>query len=348
MRRGLTACTLAAALLGFASPARADTRVVTFDDQAAGTTISDQYRTPAGVRFDGQAAGDGFQPYVDQVGMAAHSGDRVADIYHCVGSCGEGFFNPRTVGRLDSTASAVSMYVGYIADGENRSAHLVLTARDAGGNVVGSQEADVAEGAPFTTKLEVASASPNIVSFELQVPAGEHSEHVAFDDLSITYSDTPPPPDIALSPGLGVLDVLQGNSLDDPLTLNRVNGSNGNVTFSVTGLPTGMTATFAPNPVAGQDTATTMTLHAADSAAFSSDYSTITITATPNSPAAGPAPRQHHGADADQPELRPHRPLHVRRCAQPRLLLQARVGVRDPQHRRARQRAGPEAAGRRP
>src|SRR3954447_18587828 len=287
----LTAVTLAAALLGSSSAAAAITKVVTFDDQAAGTTITDQYRAADGVRFDGQAASDGFSPYVDQPGaMIAHSGDRVADINHCVGQCGEGFFNPRTVGRLDTTANAVSMYVGYLANGGSSTAHLVLTALDASGNPVASQEADVTEGMPFTTKLEVVASAPIIAAFVLEVPSGDHSEPVGFDDLTIAYSDAPPPPDFSLSPGIGVLDVLQGNSLDDPLTLNRINGSNGDVTFSVSGLPTGMTATFAPNPVPGQGTATTMTLHAADSAAFSPEYSTITITATPSN-AAGPEPR---------------------------------------------------------
>jgi hypothetical protein len=271
-------------------------KVVTFDDWPAGTTVSDQYRSPAGVRFDGQAAGDGIQPYIDQVGATvAHSGDQVADINHCVGTaeqCGEGIFPLRTVGRLDSTASSVSLYVGYIDAGGSGTARVVLTARDAGGNAIGSQDTTVTAGAPFTTKLEVASSSPDIASFELTAPdGGDESEPVAFDDLTITYPDTAAPPDIALSPGIGVLDVLQGNSLDDPLTLSRINGSNGDVTFTVTGLPTGMTATFNPNPVPGESTATTMTLHASDSAAFSPDYSTITITATPNTPTAGSAPR---------------------------------------------------------
>ena len=283
------ACTLAAALLGFAAPAGADTKLVTFDDQPAGATITNQYRAADGVRFDGTAASDGFSPVVRSVGMLAHSGGQVADIVTCP-DCGENFPTPRTVGRLDTTASAISLYVGYVSSGGGATAHVVLTARDAAGNPLGSQEADVTEGAPFATRLEVTSGSPNIASFELTAP-DDTAEPVAFDDLAITYSDTPPPPDIALSPGLGVLDVLQGNALDDPLTLNRINGSSGDVTFSVTGLPTGMTASFAPNPVPGQSTATTMTLHAADSAAFTTDYATITITATPNTAAAGPAPR---------------------------------------------------------
>lgn len=294
IRWGLTTWTIAAALVGSAAPAAADTRVVTFDDQPAGTTITDQYRASAGVRFDGQAAGDGIQPYVDSAPSVARSAPNVADVSHCVGgvdACGEGLFTPGTTGRLDATAAAVSMYVGFLSAGGSATADVRLTARDASGTPVGSQDATVTEGQPFTTRLEVTSASASIASFVLEVTNPTFtSQPVAFDDLTIAYPDTPPPPDVALSPGIGVLDVLQGNSRDDPLTLSRLNGSSGDVTFSVTGLPTGMTATFNPNPVPGQSTATTMTLHAADSAAFT-DYATITITATPNTPTAGAAPR---------------------------------------------------------
>src|SRR3954454_4253081 len=166
VRKVLVTCTAAAALLGCTAAAGADTRVVTFDDQAAGTTISDQYRSADGVRFDGQDAADGFRPYVDSAGPVAHSGDRVADINHCVvvppDSCGEGLFTPRTVGRLDGTATAVSMYVGYLTNGGSATADVQLTARDTGGNPIGSQSASLVEGAPLTTQLAVTSATANI------------------------------------------------------------------------------------------------------------------------------------------------------------------------------------------
>jgi hypothetical protein len=279
----------ALALMVPAGAARADTKVVTFDDLPAGTIVAGQYRAADGVRFDGPVD-FGFQPVIRSAPMQAHSGGQVADIATCQSDCGEYIFHPGTRGRLDTTASSISMYVGFLGT-DVRTARLVLTARDPAGNPVGSQDAIVTEGAPFTTKLEVASASANIQSFDLTAPdGGDESEPVAFDDLAIVYPDTPSPPDIALAPGTGVLDVLQGNSIDDPLQLSRVNGSNGDVTFGVSGLPTGMSASFTPNPVTGTDTATTMTLTAADGAAASTDYSELTVTATPVA-SAGPAAR---------------------------------------------------------
>ena len=52
-----------------------------------------------------------------------------------------------------------------------------------------------------------------------------------------------------------------------PVDLNRLNGSNGNVSFAASGLPTGMSASFSRNPLAGTGTRTILTLSAAEGAA---------------------------------------------------------------------------------
>ena len=83
------------------------------------------------------------------------------------------------------------------------------------------------------------------------------------------------------------MEVLTGTSVDVPIDLNRMNGSNGDISFAVSGLPQGVTASFNPNPVMGTGTSTTMTLTAGQGA-VPSNYKTITITATPTSPGAGP------------------------------------------------------------
>ena len=78
-----------------------------------------------------------------------------------------------------------------------------------------------------------------------------------------------------------MVDVPTGTSVDVPVDMNRINGSNGDVSFTVTGLPVGMTAAFNPNPCPGRAPAR-LTLSAAEGAAHSDQYSEIRITATPS------------------------------------------------------------------
>ena len=113
---------------------------------------------------------------------------------------------------------------------------------------------------------------------------------LAIDDVSVTTPDGPQPADFTLNPGQTVVDVLTGNSVEVPVDINRLNGSNGDVSFSVSGLPTGMSASFNPNPVPGTGSRTTLTLAAAEGAAHSDQYSEITVTAAPG-PGAGASQR---------------------------------------------------------
>ncbi len=73
------------------------------------------------------------------------------------------------------------------------------------------------------------------------------------------------------------------------LTIHRANGSDGAIDMSVSGMPSGMTASFSENPVTGTDSSTTLMLSTNFSAV--AGYYNITVTATPESTAAGPAPR---------------------------------------------------------
>src|SRR5262249_17449671 len=114
---------------------------------------------------------------------------------------------------------------------------------------------------------------------------------LALDDLAITYPDAPQPADVSVTGVPSVVEVLDGTSNPVGVDLTRLNGSNGDVTFSVSGLPAGMTASFAPNPVGGTGTHTVMTLTAPRDAA-TSDYANATITATPTGGASvAPGPR---------------------------------------------------------
>lgn len=279
---------LVAAVLLIAAPgAGAAVKTVSFDDLPAGTTIDAQYAAAAGVTFPGQAD-YGYKPVIRSAPGKASSGTQVADFNTCVGgtdACGE--FRPAlTRGRLSASATSVSVHIGFLDTGHAETAPVQLRAYDAGGTLLDTADASVVEGAPFTTTMTVDGA--NIAYFDLYA---QYAYNLAIDDLAITYPDAPAPPDFALSSGPGVAEVLEGTSTPVGLDVTRLNGSSGDVAFSVTGLPPGMTASFAPNPLGGATTHTVLTLTAPPGAS-TTDYATATVTATPAGGApVGPAPR---------------------------------------------------------
>lgn len=285
--RGLVGLVAAIAMaLGAPAAAQATVKTVNFDDLSVGTTVDTQYAASAGVTFPGQTD-FGFKPVVRSAPAQATSGTQVADFNTCVGgtdACGE--FRPAlTRGRLSTTATEVTVNIGYLDTGNTGQAPVQLRAYDAGGTLLDTDDATVDERGPFKT-MTVEGA--NIAYFDLYA---DSAYQLAMDDLSITYPDAPPAPDFSLSSGPGVAEVLEGTSTPVGLDLTRLNGSTGDVTFSVTGLPPGMTASFAPNPVGGTDTHTVLTL-TAPSGASTTDYATATVTATPTGGAAvGPAAR---------------------------------------------------------
>src|SRR3954447_26807849 len=175
------------ALLGAAAPARADTKVVTFDNLMADTPVSDQYRTSHGVYFRGPDAGDGWYPMVRSAPGVAHSGSQVADVSTCTAVTCEGF-TPRSIGRLTATASAIGVYVGYTgSDQPPPTAEITLSAF----------------GAPSAT-----------------LP--KHAPHPG---------EPPPPPDFSISVPSDPANVPEGDSVDSPVSINRVNGSDGDITL---------------------------------------------------------------------------------------------------------------------
>jgi hypothetical protein len=71
------------------------------------------------------------------------------------------------------------------------------------------------------------------------------------------------------------LTVEEGNTVTTTVTVNPVNGFNQSVSLMLSGLPTGVTASFSPNPAISNST---LTLDATNSA--SNGFSTLTVTGT--------------------------------------------------------------------
>jgi hypothetical protein len=80
-------------------------------------------------------------------------------------------------------------------------------------------------------------------------------------------------PDFSLSANPASVSVAQGASGTSTITITPINGFNGSVNLSASGLPTGVTAGFSPNPAT---TTSTLTLTVGSGAATGT--STITIT----------------------------------------------------------------------
>ena len=87
-----------------------------------------------------------------------------------------------------------------------------------------------------------------------------------------------PQPSFTLSASPASLAVLQGTSGFSTITVLPRNGFTGSVTFSASGLPTGLTASFSSNP---DPASTTLTLSAGGTAAIG--VSSVTITGTSGS-----------------------------------------------------------------
>jgi hypothetical protein len=66
--------------------------------------------------------------------------------------------------------------------------------------------------------------------------------------LTVNATQTP---SFTLAPSAGTLAVTEGTAATDTITVADAGGFTGNVTLAISGLPTGVTASFATNPTAG-------------------------------------------------------------------------------------------------
>jgi hypothetical protein len=266
-RRLSLSLAIAIVIAGAAAPqSLADTVKIDFETgPAIDTPIKDDYRQSHFTFF--QREDPGFRPYRESAPGLAHSGSVVADISpaHCFPgemddaiSCE--FPISSSLGRLTRTASSVTLYAGLFEPAGNP-VQARLTARNSADQIVG-QSAAVPVDVGFDTPITVTSANPDIVSFELAFdpPSGAA---LGFDDLTMEFP-AGTLPDLALSGPLDTQVVLQGSTRNVPITLNRINGSDGPVTLSASGLPQGVSAQFLPNPVPGTQSSAVMRLAAGD------------------------------------------------------------------------------------
>lgn len=129
----------------------------------------------------------------------------------------------------------------------------------------GENTHSIAPGTIATTQFDVPAG----------IPAGSYDLFVVANGIASTAVpvDIAAGPDFSLSASPASVSVVQGGSNTSTITVNPVNGFNGSVTLSASGLPSGVTATFAPNPAS---TTSTLTL----TASLSTPLGTSTVTIT--------------------------------------------------------------------
>jgi hypothetical protein len=268
---------------------------VNFDDQPAGTLVTTHYADLGGlgegVTFGPLPgnAGTGFTPVIAAVpGGEAQSGTNVADISSC-SSCE--FAVADVTGTFGIPQQHVAVFAGAFgpasgfpcppSSSSSGCAEVTLRAFDADGHVMAaSTPATLTAGAGFHTLLSVSVAAPAIIGFEVSARGSlDASKRIGIDDLSFGGSVTGLPPDFTIAPASSAVELGQGGSASDTVSIGRINGSTGAITFAASGLPSGVTATFTPDPAPGAQTVLTLTA-ATSASLLGPPPPLITVTAT--------------------------------------------------------------------
>ena len=138
----------------------------------------------------------------------------------------------------------------------------------------------------LTASSTAAAAGPVTVNL-----TGSSGAVTASATLALTVS---PPPGFTLAAAPATLSVGQGSSATSSISVTGVGGFTGNVTLAASGLPSGVTASFAPNPATGSSVLTlaassaatlggpvTVTLNGSSGALNASTTIALTVTAAP-------------------------------------------------------------------
>jgi hypothetical protein len=152
------------------------------------------------------------------------------------------------------------------------------------------------DGSPYTmAKISGDYVSGAVFRYSTTLSVGSHNYYFYFEDsvhshtkrlpTSGTYSgpNAPPPPapDFSISASPASLTIQQGSSGTSTITITSINGFNQPVQLSVSGVPSGVTATLSPQqvtPPAGGSIISTLTVSVGTTATPGS-Y-TLTVTGT--------------------------------------------------------------------
>ncbi len=132
------------------------------------------------------------------------------------------------------------------------------------------------------TTHSIAPSTPNSTQFDVPpgLPGGNYTLYAVANGIDsngvpVTIVANP---DFSLTANPSSVSIAQGGSGTSLITVVPVNGFSGSVSLNASGLPSGVTAGFSPNP-----TTTTSTLTLTASATAATGTSTVTITGTSGS-----------------------------------------------------------------
>src|SRR5437899_2220385 len=125
---------------------------------------------------------------------------------------------------------------------------------------------------------QTVSTAPNVyVGLAVSSRSTSSLATATFDNVSVS-TPVAPPPNFSLSTLPSSVTIVQGASGTSTITVSPQNGFNGNVSLSVSGLPSGVTASFNPS-----STTSTSTLTLTANSTATTGTVTVTITGTSGS-----------------------------------------------------------------
>jgi hypothetical protein len=222
--------------------------------------------------------GTGEYPVLFAAGNLTSSPPDAARLAACNGS---EFWNNGTFGLFTSGADQVSAEVGELAGSGSQ---FELDAYDQSHDLIGSATITTTTVGIVNLLSYTPPAGTQIWAFAIYTT--DQSDHSDFgmDDLSYSIA-VGQQPQIALSASAFRFSGILGSTGSIAVTLERDNGSTGEVDLALSGLPAGVTATFSPAALLGTATASTLNWTISPQAVLG--YTAATITATPAVPAAG-------------------------------------------------------------
>ena len=137
-------------------------------------------------------------------------------------------------------------------------------------------------GGTFSPNPSASSSTLSVTTDPVNTPAGTYTVMITGTSGSLTHNTTVTlvvnVPDFSLTPTQTSQTVAQGNPTSYNFTVNPLNGFSGQVTFTVSGLPTGAGGTFSPNPSSSTSTLSVTTATTTPAGTY-----TLTVTGTSGS-----------------------------------------------------------------
>ena len=167
---------------------------------------------------------------------------------------------------------------------------ITVSGFDAAGAMVAKSTVEVPADGSFDHGISLSDATgAGITSFTIDASA-LRCFRIGIKDVAWLITGPKPPPAFALAwkepaSGATLLAVPRGKKGIASIAVTRINGSSGPLDFHAEGLPAGVSASFAPDPVYPDDVR--MTVAVAGATTLLGDVGTITVTAT-GPPSAGP------------------------------------------------------------